>query len=115
METTNKQAYAKIVENGTLAVQEIQNLATSGYMAEHIYVLAHDSEKTERIAQASEAKEIGIKEEGVFDSIANLFRSRGDELRAKIVSLGFTEAEADFYEKQLDLGKVLVIAKKNQP
>lgn len=115
MESTNAKAYAKIVENGTLAVQEIQNLQTTGYITDHIYVMAHDSDKTERIAHASEAKEVGIKEEGVFDSIANLFRSRGDELRAKMVSLGFTEAEADFYEKQLDLGKVLVIAKKDQP
>ncbi|KKO53037.1 general stress protein [Paenibacillus sp. DMB20] len=115
MESTNAKAYAKIVENGTQAVQEVQNLKTAGYMSDHIFVLAHDSDKTERVVQASDAKEVGIKEEGIFDSIANLFRSRGDELRAKIVSLGFTEAEADFYEKQLDLGKVLVIAKKDQP
>lgn len=115
MESTNAKAYAKIVENGTLAVQEIQNLQHAGYMTDHIYVLAHNSDKTERIAQVSEAKEVGIKEEGVFDSLAKLFRSRGDELRAKIVSLGFTEAEAGYYEKQLDLGKVLVIAKKVQP
>ncbi|WP_106766981.1 general stress protein [Paenibacillus faecalis] len=113
MESANAKAYAKIVENGTLAVQEIQNLQNAGYVTDQIYVLAHDWEKTERIAKASEAKEIGILEEGVFDSIANLFRSRGDELRAKIVSLGFSEAEADFYEKQLDLGRVLVIAKRD--
>ncbi|NMO97279.1 general stress protein [Paenibacillus lemnae] len=115
MESANPKAYAKITENATQAVQEVQQLQSTGYMADQIFVLAHDSDKSERIAHASHAKEVGMKEEGVFDSIANLFRSRGDELRAKIVSLGFTEAEADFYEKQLDLGKVLVIAKKNQP
>lgn len=115
METTNKQAYAKVVENGTLAVKEIQHLSTSGYLADHIYVLAHDSDRTDKIAEITDAKEIGIKEEGVFDSLANLFRSRGDELRAKIVSLGFTEEEAAFYEQQLDQGKVLVVAKKDQP
>lgn len=32
--------------------------------------------------------------------------------RAKIVSIGFTEAEAEYYEKELDKGKVLVIAQR---
>ncbi|KHF33659.1 General stress protein 17M [Paenibacillus sp. P1XP2] len=80
-------------------------------MSDNIFVLAHDGDRTERIADAANANEIGIKEEGMFDALANLFRLRGDELRAKITSLGFTEAEAQFYEKELDLGKVLVIAK----
>lgn len=113
MEFTNTKSYAKVVENGTQAVQEVKNLRQSGYDHDRIYVLAHDSDKTSRIVDASDANNVGIKEEGVFDAFANLFRSRGDELRAKIVSLGFTEAEAGFYEKQLDLGKVLVIAKKD--
>ncbi|MBO2945540.1 general stress protein [Paenibacillus sp. F411] len=114
MESTNQKAYAKVTDNGTQAVQEVQSLHSSGYTQEHIFVLAHDSDRTERIASASDASEVGMKEEGAFDTIANLFRSRGDELRAKIQSLGFTEAEADFYEKQLDQGKVLVIAKKDE-
>ncbi|WP_175537567.1 general stress protein, partial [Mycobacterium tuberculosis] len=50
----------------------------------------------------------------MFDSLANLFRSRGDELRAKIVTMGYTEAEADYYEKELDKGKVLVIARRGE-
>lgn len=113
MDSTNLQSYAKVVENGVQAVQEVKQLQTAGYIYENIYVLAHDADRTDRIADTANADEIGIKEEGVFDSIANLFRSRGDELRAKITSLGFTDAEADFYEKELDLGKVLVIAKKS--
>lgn len=113
MNLSNTKSYAKVVENGTQAVQEVENLRQSGYDHDRIFVIAHDSDKTSRIAEASDANNVGIKEEGVFDAIANLFRSRGDELRAKIESLGFTEAEAGFYEKQLDLGKVLVIAKKD--
>ncbi|AJS60145.1 general stress protein [Paenibacillus sp. IHBB 10380] len=113
MDSTNLQSYAKVVENGVQAVQEVKQLQTAGYIYENIYVLAHDKDRTDRIADTANADEIGIKEEGVFDSIANLFRSRGDELRAKITSLGFTDAEADFYEKELDLGKVLVIAKRS--
>ncbi|MEC0372664.1 general stress protein [Paenibacillus chibensis] len=110
--STNAKAYAKVVENGVQAVKEVNQLRSSGYVYDDIFVLAHDGDRSERIAETANADEIGIKEEGMFDALANLFRSRGDELRAKITSLGFTEAEAQFYEKELDLGKVLVIAKK---
>lgn len=110
MASTRTNSYAKIVENGTLAAQEIEHLHQSGYTTNQIYVLAHDSDKTSKIAEVASSNQVGIREEGLFGSMANLLRSRGDELRAKIVSLGFTEAEAAFYEKQLDLGKVLIVA-----
>jgi len=112
MDSTQLNSYAKVVDNGVKAVDEVKQLHSSGYVYDNIFVLAHDEERTDRIANVANANEIGIKEEGVFDSLANLFRSRGDELRAKITSLGFTDAEADFYEKELDLGKVLIIAKR---
>ncbi|MGN7360587.1 general stress protein [Paenibacillus sp. SAF-054] len=110
--STNAKSYAKVVENGVQAVEEVNQLRSNGYVYEDIFVLAHDGDRSERIAETANADQIGMKEEGMFDALANLFRSRGDELRAKITSLGFTEAEAQFYEKELDLGKVLVIAKK---
>lgn len=113
MSSINAKSYARIAENGLQAVEVVKELRTTGYLTDHIFVLAHDEDRTERIAETSNTNEIGIKEEGLFDSIANLFRSRGDELRSKIVSLGFSESEAAFYEKQLDLGKVLVIAKRD--
>lgn len=112
MDSTQLNSYAKVVDNGVKAVQEIKQLQSAGYVYDNIFVLAHDEDRTDRIADTANANEVGIKEEGVFDSLANLFRSRGDELRAKITSLGFTDAEANFYEKELDLGKVLIIAKK---
>ncbi|OAB36936.1 general stress protein [Paenibacillus macquariensis subsp. defensor] len=112
MDSTQLNSYAKVVDNGVKAVDEVKQLHSSGYVYDNIFVLAHDEERTDRIANVANANEIGIKEEGVFDSLANLFRSRGDELRAEITSLGFTDAEADFYEKELDLGKVLIIAKR---
>ena len=110
--STNTKSFAKVVENGVQAVEEVNQLRSAGYVYDDIFVLAHDGDRTDRIADTAGAREVGIKEEGMFDALANLFRSRGDELRAKITSLGFTEAEAQFYEKELDLGKVLVVAKK---
>lgn len=108
----NSKSYVKVVQNGLQAVETVGELRATGYLTEQIFVLAHNQDQTERIAETANADEIGIKEEGVFDAIANLFRSRGDELRAKIVSLGFTEMEAAYYEEELDHGKVLVIARQ---
>ncbi|ANS75828.1 general stress protein [Paenibacillus yonginensis] len=113
MSSINAKSYAKVVQNGVQAVQEVEELRRTGYSDNQIFVLAHDEDRTDRIADTAAASEIGVKEEGMMNSVANLFRSRGDELRAKITSLGFTEDEADFYEKELDMGKVLVIAKQN--
>ncbi|WP_411345218.1 general stress protein [Paenibacillus sp. WLX1005] len=110
MASTNAKPYAKVVENGTQAVAVVNELRSTGYGFEEVYVLAHQKDRTEKIAETADAQEIGIKEEGAFDSLANLFRSRGDELRSKITSLGFTKEEADFYEEELDKNKVLVIA-----
>ncbi|MHA0857879.1 general stress protein [Paenibacillus sp. CMAA1364] len=112
MQSTQFNSYAKVVENGVLAVQEVKQLQNLGYQYDNIFVLAHDEDRTERIVETADANEIGMKEEGMMETLANLFRSRGDELRAKITSFGFTDSEADFYEQELDLGKVLVIAKK---
>lgn len=114
MSTIDNKSYAKVVQNGVQAVETVQELHSTGYASDDIFVIAHDQDRSDRIAEVADAKEVGIKEEGVFTSIANLFRSRGDELRAKIASLGFTETEAAYYEKELDQGKVLVIARRER-
>jgi len=64
------------------------------------------------LSDALDTNEIGVTEQGIFDSIANVFRSRGDELRSKMESLGLTDTEAQQFEKELDRGRVLVVAAK---
>lgn len=102
-----------VVENGVQVKEVIQQFDRLGYAPDHIYVLAHDAKRTHTLAENTETEEIGIGEEGVFGSIANLFRSRGDELRSKMESLGLSKAEAERYERELDNGRVLVVAKPN--
>lgn len=101
----------RVVENGLKVKETVQELNTMGYSGDNIYVLAHDDARTETLAKGTDASEIGMSEEGVMDSVANLFRSRGDELRSKIESMGLSTEEAAKYEKELDAGRVLVIAK----
>lgn len=106
-------AVVKIVENGVQAKEGIELFMNQGYTTEEIYLLAHDENRTEDLTEALGTSEVGLEEQGVFGAIANVFRSRGNELRAKMESLGLTDAEAEHYEKELDHGKVIIVASKS--
>ncbi|AJY73886.1 general stress protein [Paenibacillus beijingensis] len=101
----------QVVENGMDAMSAVRELNRRGYNRDEIYVLTHDKDETDRLADNSNANEIGLSEEGVFNSMANMFRSRGDELRSKLGAIGLNDMEAERYEEVLDQGKILVIAK----
>lgn len=104
-------AYAKLVNNGLEAVDVVNDLHRQGYSEKEIYVLAHEKDRVDRLTDITDAKTVGMTEEGMFDTIANLFRTRGDALRHKIESMGFDRHEASMYEAELDSGKVLVMAR----
>lgn len=96
------------------SIKEVQEQITrfqrEGYMQDQIYVLTHDKERTDRIVENTAAGKIGVAEEGVGTTIANLFRSTGDELRAKMRSLGISRYDAERLESEMDRDKILVIA-----
>ncbi|PZD94974.1 general stress protein [Paenibacillus sambharensis] len=100
----------QVVDTQMAAMHAVRELNLRGYGQDDIHVLAHDGDRTEALNEAANTKEIDRSEEGVFNSMANLFRSRGDELRAKLEAVGLDEQEAARYEQELDRGKVLVIA-----
>jgi 5-bromo-4-chloroindolyl phosphate hydrolysis protein len=99
----------KIVENAEKALEEIKDLYQKGFEMDDVYVLAHQADVTHKIAAIANTKEIGIAEEGIYQSLANVFKSRGDELRDKLVSLGISEVKAANLERQLDQGHVAII------
>jgi hypothetical protein len=107
-----KMENVKVVENGVEAKREIERFVSQGFTKDEIYLLAHDEKRSEDLTDNLDINDIGIGEQGVFESMANIFRTRGDELRAKLESLGASNAEAEQYEKELDLGKVVVVASK---
>lgn len=99
----------QIVTTAMDALHAVRELNRRGYKQDDIYVLAHDSEQTKELADATDANQISMTEEGVLNSVANVFRSRGEEIRSKLQSIGITETEAERYEEELDQGRVLVI------
>jgi hypothetical protein len=100
-----------IVENAVQAKKEIDDLATKGYTHDDIYIFAHDKRRSDNITDALNTEEVGMKEQGFLDSMKNMFSSRGDELRSKMEAAGLSSQEADAYEKELDEGKLVIIAK----
>jgi hypothetical protein len=100
----------KIVENGVQAKREIAHFMMEGFTKDEIYILAHDENRSEHLTDVLNISAIGVGEQGFFDSIANVFRSRGDELRSKLESLGLSAAAAERCEEQMDHGKVVVVA-----
>ncbi|MFC4777112.1 general stress protein [Paenibacillus sp. GCM10023252] len=100
----------QVVDTGIAALNAVRELSQQGYKQEDIYVLAHDEERTDTLSESTNTNKIGVSEEGVFNAMANLFRSRGDELRSKLESVGLTGREAERYEQELDRGRVIIIA-----
>lgn len=88
---------------------EVKELAARGTAKENLYVISHDDDRTDRVVGNVDANEVGISEEGLSTAVGNIFRKKGDELRAKFKELGFSQAEADQYEEKLDHGKILLM------
>ena len=92
------------------AREQLERFRTLGYDDDHLFVLTHDDDRTKRIAKEAAVGRIGVYEEGVGTAIANVFRSHGDGLRAKMRSVGIDEKDAHRLERELDKDKIVVIA-----
>lgn len=101
----------RVVDSAARAMEEIHMLHRQGFLSADIFVLAHDKKQTDVLADAADANTVTMEEEGLLQSLANLFRSRGDELRSKMEAMGCTEQEAARYEAELDRGKIIVITR----
>ncbi|WP_223703043.1 general stress protein [Sutcliffiella deserti] len=101
----------KEFDNDEQVVGAVQELKTKGVNENDIYVITHDDDRTKRVADKSDANTVGAGEVGLDTYVKNVFRSKGDELRAQFVELGFTEPESEQLEEKLDLGKVILVVK----
>ncbi|HIW31961.1 MAG TPA: general stress protein [Candidatus Paenibacillus intestinavium] len=106
LETTK----VRIVNSITEVQDQVNIFQREGYLNDNIFVLTHDKDRTSRIVEKTDATKIGLAEEGFGTAVANMFRSTGDELRAKMRSLGISKADSERLETEMDRDKVLVIA-----
>ncbi|MFB5661812.1 general stress protein [Alteribacillus sp. HJP-4] len=103
--------FYKEFSNDEEAVGAVQLLKSKDIHEDNIFVISHDDDHTQRVADRADANKVGAKETGLSTSVKNIFRKKGDELRAKFEELGYTENQAEELENKLDEGKVIVIVK----
>ncbi|MFD2209607.1 general stress protein [Virgibacillus halophilus] len=86
--------------------KEVKKLSEQGISKDKLYVMSHDDDRTDRVADSIAAGKLG---EGFTTESGNVFTKKGDELRAQFKELGFTQDEANEFEKKLDHGTILLI------
>lgn len=99
----------KIVENVIEAKNVIEQFSSQGYTKNEVHLLIHEKDE---LPNEMDTKKVGVVDEDEFNSLANVFCSRGEEMRSKMKSLGLSDLEADQYEENLDQGYLAVIAAK---
>lgn len=100
------------VENVVQAKTQVEMLEIEGYSRDDIYIFTHSPERSNHVSDALHTKEVGLEEQGFIDSMKNMFTSRGDELRNEMEAVGLSKEEAAIAEAKLDMGKLILIAKK---
>ncbi|KIL52764.1 general stress protein [Jeotgalibacillus campisalis] len=103
--------FYKEFSNDEEVVNAVNSIKTRGVNEDTIYVVTHDDDRTKRVADNADANTVGASEVGFGTAAKNVFRKKGDELRAQFEKLGFTQAEADTLEDKLDQGKIIVVVK----
>ncbi|PRO65986.1 general stress protein [Alkalicoccus urumqiensis] len=95
--------------NDEEVVDAVQGIKEKGVSEDDIYVLTHDSDRTDRVADNADANTLGVNDMNFGTAAKNIFRKKGDELRAKFEELGFSKDMANELEEKLDQGKVIVV------
>ncbi|MDR0123993.1 MULTISPECIES: general stress protein [Bacillus] len=96
------------VENSKEAKQTIESLHSS---KDAIFVFAYDPERSDTVTEYTDAKSMTAVDQGILDQVANVIRTRDDELMAKMMSVGADQELALTLLEELKKGK-LVICKR---
>lgn len=97
-----------IVENSKEANQTIEQIRSA---KDDIFVFAYDPERSDTVTEHTNAKSMTAVDQGILDQIANVIRTRDDELMAKLMSVGADQELALSLLDELKKGK-LVICKR---
>ncbi|PCK18827.1 general stress protein 17m [Bacillus pumilus] len=99
------------VENSKEAKQTIENIHSADSSKDTVFVFAYDPERSDNVTEHTAAKSMTAIDQGVLDQIANVIRTRDDELMAKLMSVGADQELALTLLEELKKGK-LVICKR---
>jgi len=100
-----------VVDNAVRLKDRVDLLLKEGIAREQIYIFSRYENRADDIAEALHISQVGRAEQGVMNSIKNLFTSRESELRTQLMALGMTEEQAKTLDVHLDAGKLIIVAK----
>lgn len=92
-------------QDDTELMSEVRQHAANGVSKDNLYVVSHDDDRTDRVADAVHANE----PDDLSELVGIRYNQKGDELRAIFEEFGFDQTEANNLEEKLDHGKVLLL------
>ena len=93
----------KEFKNDVKLKRELIDLSSEGKNQDNLYVITHNNNCTDRIADSICAGKLG---EDFTAEKRNVFTKKGEELRAQLKELGFRQEKANPYEEKLDYGTI---------
>ncbi|MDY0943375.1 MULTISPECIES: general stress protein [Priestia] len=101
-----------IAINGAETKKAIETFLQEGFTRNDIYLFTYNRENSKNLMNVTGTSDVGLAEQHIFDSIANVFRSREEEIRKKMHSLGLSEIEIKQCLERMDRGDIVIIALK---
>ncbi|MBM6590941.1 general stress protein [Brevibacterium sp. RIT 803] len=95
----------KEFQDDTELMAEVRRQASNGISKDDLYVISHDDDRTERVADAVDANE----PDDLNELVGTLYTKKGEELRAIFEEFDFSSDEASNLEEKLDHGKILLL------
>lgn len=89
--------------------EEIERLSERGITKKDLYVMSYDKDREKKVAQKTDAKQMGSKEDSLGSKIVNIVREKEEEFRHRFKELGFSQDEAAELERKLADGKILLL------
>jgi hypothetical protein len=80
----------------------------AGFKPHQIHVLAYDNERNQALLTQQCVSRIGMATRSMNESQSDLFRSRGSELRTKLMSFGWPSSSVLHYENEIENGRIVV-------
>ncbi|VEH76999.1 heat stress induced protein [Bacillus licheniformis] len=75
--------------NDEKLMKDVEELREIGVAREDIYVLSHDDDRTERLADNADANTIGAEETGIKNAVGNIFNKKGTSSAIKFMRSAF--------------------------
>ncbi|KZZ83778.1 general stress protein [Bacillus sp. SJS] len=101
-----------VVENGVQAIEKVKNLEEQGISKNSIFLFAQDEDRSKHLTENTNTSKMKTLDKGLFNTMANAFRSRTEELTSKMAALGVSQNEALKFEEELANGRIVILAKE---